>query len=307
MNVSKNCFEALTNFFNQTDILEFITKPLIINIFFNVVLTLSATLGNGLIILAILRSQNLQTPSYLLVTSLAFTDLLVGLVYHPLQIILSTHVLRYNARGVCEMISGYSFVTTFLCVLSFVMVLFISIDRNFAFSLRHRYRVVVTKKRVRLLIVVGWMLAFPLAFSSTSFSKDKSRPHVLVLMCVLGILLFSTCVFYIKAYRSLLIYASQVHAQQPPNVLQGNLNVVKYRKTFITMLVIFGCFLLCFVPFICSLVAIAYLGITIETLTSAFGSLSLLGLHSSLNPIIYLIRFRDIRQVSQRMLSNLVH
>ena len=57
------------------------TKLLMGVIFFNVVLVISATLGNAVIIVTILKSQNLQTPSYILITSLAFTDLLVGMLY----------------------------------------------------------------------------------------------------------------------------------------------------------------------------------------------------------------------------------
>ena len=42
---------------------DFFEKPLIGVIVLNVVLAVCATLGNGMIIVAILTSQNLQTPS----------------------------------------------------------------------------------------------------------------------------------------------------------------------------------------------------------------------------------------------------
>lgn len=297
------CFKVLTDFLNKPGVSEQIRTSGIANLIFNVVLTLTASVGNALISCAILSSQNLQTPSYLLITSLAFTDLLVGLVYHPLQISLIAHILNNNAKGVCQILPIYSFVITFLCVLSFMMVAFISFDRNLAFKLRHRYRFTVTKRRVRLLILLGWMLSLPFALTSIF---PQYQAHVPTLTCFLGILLVITCCSYVNAYRALHHAACRrIHVQQP-NELQGTFNILKYRKTLKTMVTVLVCLLLCFVPFICSLVVIVSYGVSFKTLSFTFASLTLLALHSSANPIIYIISFRDIRRrVNKLILDNL--
>ncbi|XP_031555561.1 melanocyte-stimulating hormone receptor-like [Actinia tenebrosa] len=298
------CFEELTKFLNKQGALEQVMTPSIVNLVFNVVLTLTASVGNSLINCAIFTTQNLQTPSYLLITSLAFTDLLVGLVYHPLQTLLMVHILNKNAKGVCQIISIYSFVITFLSVLSFLMVALISIDRNLAFNLRQRYRITVTKRRVRLVIYLGWMFSLPFGFSSIFL---QHQVHVPTLISFLGLLLLSTICFYVNAYRGLRHIGHTVHPPQP-NQLQSTFNVLKYRKTLKTMVIVLVCLLLCFAPFICSLVVIVSYGVSTATITFAFACLTLLALHSSINPVIYIIGFRDIRrQVRKQILDNLCH
>ncbi|KAK3735619.1 hypothetical protein QZH41_007402 [Actinostola sp. cb2023] len=98
MNKSETC-EILIYASYAIEEFDFFEKLLILNIFFNGFLTISATLGNGIIIVAILGSQGLQTPSYVLITSLAFTDILVGLVYHPFVIAMNAFVLQERMRS----------------------------------------------------------------------------------------------------------------------------------------------------------------------------------------------------------------
>ena len=53
----------------------------------NVILSLTAILGNFLILVALRKESSLHPPSELLYRCLATTDLLVGLVSQPLQVI----------------------------------------------------------------------------------------------------------------------------------------------------------------------------------------------------------------------------
>ena len=53
----------------------------------NVIFSLTATLGNFLILVALRKESSLNPPSKLLYRCLATTDLLVGLVSQPLQAI----------------------------------------------------------------------------------------------------------------------------------------------------------------------------------------------------------------------------
>jgi hypothetical protein len=120
------------------------------------------------------------------------------------------------------------------------------------------------------------------------------------------VLLSITCIFYIKAFRALHLYTVQVHAQQP-NPLPGNFDVVRYKKTLKTMLVVLGCLLLCYVPILCVIVPWAFQEIRKEAIVLLISSLTFGGLNSSINPVIYLIRFTDIRNACRQMLRNPVH
>lgn len=294
------CFGILTGFLNKPEVAENIRTPALANLVVNVILMLTASGGNFLINCAILSSQNLQTPSYLLISSLALTDLLVGVVYQPLQISFMVHVLNSNAKSICQILPIYSFVITLLCVLSFLMVAFISIDRNLALTLRQRYRLTVTKRRVLFFIILGWMMCFPFAFSSI-FLPYKA--HVSTLTCFLGLLLVISCCFYANAYRAVHGHACRrIHPQQP----NEGINIMKYRKTLKTMVIVLVCLMLCFAPFICSLVVMVSYGVTFTSLSLAFASLTLMALHSSVNPVIYVISFRDVRcRVKKQILDHI--
>ena len=128
--------------------------------FLYLIYAILAILGNGLVIVAILRSQNLQTPSYLLITSLAFTDFVVGLICYPFFSLINVFIMNKNMKAFCKsnvvMMVVYYFIIL-LMIVSLVMNTFISIDRYLALSLRHRYRIHVTKERVRFTILAGWL------------------------------------------------------------------------------------------------------------------------------------------------------
>ncbi|XP_031552568.1 beta-1 adrenergic receptor-like, partial [Actinia tenebrosa] len=271
---------------------EWVDAGNIINIFVNAILAVTATLGNGMIIVAILRSQNLQTPSYLLITTLAFADLLFGLMIHPLHIVGGTFFLQGNIRGLCAMASLYIFFGLFLGSVSVMIVTCISIDRYLALTLRHRYTIIVTKKRVRYMIVFVCVLAFLGAFPNI-FEKYFDIFSRAMFSCYMALLLI-TCVFYIKSFRALHLYTVQVHAQQP-NPLAINFDVVRYKKTLKTMLLVLACLLICYVPSICAFSMWKMLDNRKGELVVYFTTITLICLNSSINPIIYLIRFADIR------------
>ncbi|XP_031575323.1 histamine H2 receptor-like [Actinia tenebrosa] len=231
----ENCPKISQLFFENLSDNHFLKAPITINISLNAVLALTATLGNGMIIVAILRSQNLQTPSYLLITSLAFTDLLIGLVFHPLLSILNSYYLQGKVHEVCRMTKPVIFFGVLVGYGSMLMVTCISIDRYLALTLRHRYNVIVTKKRVCLSIVFAWSSVFLLAILNM---PEELFDIVFVAESFILLVLFSiTCVFYIKSFRALHLYTVQVQAQQP-NPLAGNFDIVKYKKTLKTMLVV---------------------------------------------------------------------
>ena len=285
------------------DVIKLFKDLAILGIVLNIIFTLTASLGNGMIIVAILTAQNLQTPSYLLITSLAFTDLLMGLVFHPLLGIANIFVIDNNIHPLCIIVKAFSFTFAFLGTLSLMMVTCISIDRYLALRLRHRYNIIVTKKRVRLLIVAVWVLAIAFASSTRIF------PHLYVFtyifVSILAIVLLAVAsVCYFKSFRELHLYTVQVHTQQQ-NQLAGNFDVVRYKKTLKTMLMILACILLCFVPIICSLAAVSAIGYRKETIVSHELSIRFLALSSSINPVIYLIRFTDIRIACRQMLEKL--
>ena len=277
---------------------------IILNIGINSIMAIAATLGNGMIIIAILRSQNLRTPSYLLITSLAFTDLLVGLVFQPLQSVSYILLMQNNIQSLCTVTSPYLFSFAFLTMISLLMMTCISVDRYSALTLRHRYPTIVTKKRVFIVIFALWIFAVILA--SLTMVDSQYKIVFIIYCCVASALLITTCVFYIKSFRALHHYTVQIQAQQP-NPSAGSFDVVRYKKTLTTMFVVLVCLLSCYAPLICALIARILFGFQKEVVFFFSLSLTFLCVNSSiLNPVIYLIRFADIRNAFYQLFRNLV-
>ena len=113
----------------------------------NIFLSVTAFLGNTLILVALHKENSLHPPSKLLLRCLAISDLCVGLVSEPLAVIfwMSTIFERWNFCRhifVSLVVTGY-----ILCGMSLLIMTAISVDRLLALSLGLKYRQVVTLKR----------------------------------------------------------------------------------------------------------------------------------------------------------------
>lgn len=309
---ANSCIQSYDAVFNN---IMNVSTILFISIIIDGILCILATLGNGLIIFSILRSSTLQTPSYLLITSLAFLDLLVGLVYFWPYMVLRVFYLQENAATICY-IFGTNFVLPsllFFAWVSLAMSALISCDRYLALHSKYRYRVIVTRRRVVIAVFIAWLSGLVFAIlrgGVIDYSINEMTGTNIIINVSLGFsLLLTSCIFYTLSFITLRHYTSQVNAQQP-NPLQGSFNVVKYKKTVNTMVIVLGCLVLCYVPlFIGSLLIRTgkfrvYSDSTYEMILQVF-AYSIFGLNSVINPLIYVKRFADVRQACRKAMNDL--
>ena len=135
-------------------------NQLIILSVLNIFLSITAFLENTLILVALHKDRSLHPPSKLLFRSLAITDLCVGIIVEPFQVGLWLSVV--NERwSICRFtftavaITGYIF-----CVMSFLTLPAISVDRLLALLLGLRYRQVVTLRRAYVAVSAFWVFSF---------------------------------------------------------------------------------------------------------------------------------------------------
>ncbi|CAH3169675.1 unnamed protein product [Porites lobata] len=102
----------------------------------NIFLSITAFLGNTLILVALHKETSLHPPSKLLYRNLAITDLCVGIIVEPLAVTYLTSAVK-ERWDVCHI----------LCVVSLVTLTAISVDRLLTLLLGLRYRQVVTYRR----------------------------------------------------------------------------------------------------------------------------------------------------------------
>ena len=233
---------------NSTSLVGMSAAFAALNTFFSI----TAILGNILILIALNKVTSICPPTKLLFRCLAVTDLCVGLITQPLftvMLLASSNVYEYVKD--IQMISSIV-----LCGVSLLTSTAISVDRLLALSLGLRYRYVVTLRRVRALIISFWFLV------GASFGcLFISGIHYFVFGVVMLISLLISAISYAKIYFRLRhqLLRVQGHVQQrqqlpPSGVVPTALNVARYKKTVSAITWVQLGLIACYSPFCATLV-----------------------------------------------------
>ena len=261
----------------------------------NISLSVSASLGNALILIALhIKVTSIYPPTKLFFRCLAVTDLCVGLISQPLSaIIYSRGISNRLLLHFFRQLAGAS--TYIFCTVSILTSTAISVDRLLALLLRMRYRHVVTLRRVRGVIICFWLLSCALGgWRYSTWGIEAARTAYLVLM----LLSFLTSVFsYIKIYLHLRHHQLQVqgHVQQvqPPNGGAAPLNIARYKKTVSSIAWVQFALIVCYLPF--SVVGMLFTYSKVGIAYFAIAAL-IVYFNSSLNPILYCWKIREVKQ-----------
>ena len=118
----------------------------------NILLSITAFVGNSLILIALHKDSSLHPSSKLLYRCLTTTDLLVGLVRQPL----TASGLMFSAHEhwiPCRYASTATFITSYvLCGVSLLTMTAIGVDRLLAILLQLKYKQIVTLKRTYIIL-----------------------------------------------------------------------------------------------------------------------------------------------------------
>ena len=211
------------------EVTEGIHNQLICLSVINSFLSITAFLGNTLILVALHKESSLHAPSKLLFRTLATSDLCVGIIQEPLVVttLMSTVNQRWNF---CRFAYDGTYLTAVtLCSVSLLTLTTISVDRLLALLLGLRYRQVVSLKRTYVTVTVFWVL--PIVSSTMNFLNH----HITVWWINIGLpLCLVISVFsYVKIFFALRHQQAQVqnhvHQGQPSQTVP--LNIARYRKT----------------------------------------------------------------------------
>ena len=259
----------------------------------NSFLSITAILGNALILVALRKESSLHPPSKHLLRTLTTTDLCVGLFVEPLNVTLIMLVMNEHWNICRYAIVAVSFVSHILCGVSLFTLTAISVDRLLALLLGLRYKQVVTLKRVSLMTIT-----FCVASTTSSTLKNVFNFIAGSLFVIIAVsLCLVTSVFsYTTIFLTLRHHQSQLqdHVQQPSQTNQ--LNIARYRKAVSTALWLQFMLVVCYLPYL------IFLTLTIHGEPSSSVSLgwsyfsTLVYLNSSLNPILYCWKIDEVRQ-----------
>ena len=266
---------------------------------------------NILTIHAIRKTLSLPNPLKALLLILAVSDLAVGLVVQPFYIAIMVRLIK-NQSPSSSINSWYSFFTNIFSWTSFFGVVAISVDRLLAIQLHLRYQALVTPKRIVAVVISIWVfsviLSFILAFSLIPINEIT----LVVLAVVMGLCFICTAIIYCKIYITVRRHTHQINVLQVPQqeTRNGELaNEVRQRKSAVGTFFIYLVFLICYLPEYCRLLLKILLHdpFNIRMFNQFyFFSWTLLFLNSSLNPLVYCWKMRNIRRTIINILRSIL-
>ena len=211
----------------------------------NIFLSITATLGNSLILAALRKESSLHPPSKLLYRCLATTDLLVGVVNHPLYATYWMSVVHKH-WSLCRYSFKLTGVTSYaLCSVSLLTLTAISVDRLLAMLLGLRYKEIVTLRRTYIILGIVWVvclitgLFFHLNYPIAAWGSLIGISFCLVI----------SIASYATIFRALRHHQAQIQDHVQEQSSQPNVpNMAQYRKVLHSALWVQLALVVCYVP-----------------------------------------------------------
>ena len=274
----------------------------------NFVFSLVATLGNLLVIRALMKNSTIPATVKKLFLSLAFSDLAVGLCSQLMTAVISAVMLKMASSGddlafFCPtVLIVRSYFTYLLAVASFLNVTVIAFDRLLAVSFHLRYQELVTPIRVTIVLVSLWLTSCVSAFLYIFLPKDIEMAAAVI--SVIGYVL--TAGAYVRIYKVVRYHQNQIYSQ---NQLQNTQTreAHKQRKSAYNSLFVSVVFLACYLPFLPCTILYSTNTSEISFLVAHFAAIFLIYLNSSLNPFVYCWRYPEIRQSVKSTVKQIFH
>ena len=233
--------KTVQELFCEAEFVRGVESELIFLSALNIFLSVTAFLGNTLILVALHKETSLHPPSKLLYRNLAITDLCVGIIVDPLFVSYWTSVVkeRWDICYYAELAASFSGLT--LCVVSLLTLTAISVDRLLALLLGLRYNQIDV----------------------------------------------------------------QSHAAQGQPSQGVPLNIARYRKAVYSALWVQGTLGICYLPYNIAVVLTPQRGMPLSIYLARNLAFSMVLLNSSLNPLLYCWKIREVRQAVKETLRQL--
>ena len=282
--VDENCTSDL----NQVSTSVWLTCTFALLSALNIFLSITALLGNALILVALHKESSLHPPTKLLFRCLAATDLSTGLISQPLFAV----AVIARITGINSLDKGYVVTGFILCGISVFTSTAISVDRLLALLLGLRYRQVVTLRRTRAVIVGFSVICVP-SGTMHLWSPGISNYWIgVIFLTVLSLIISISS--YMKIYLKLRQHQAQVQGQ--PNGGEITINIAGYRKTVSSIAWVQLALVICFAPYVIVFMLLKMYSNKTLIFVVHLATVTLVYLNFSLNPILYCWKIEEVRQ-----------
>ena len=261
----------------------------------NFIFSTVAAFANILAIRALWKASSMPANIKKFFLSLAVSDLAVGLFAQLMYAV----VLRMAADGghnfdlLCPTILTVCYFFLFLlgCT-SFLNVTAIAVDRLLAITLHLRYQELVTSRCVTIALVSIWIAS---VVTASLFVAVTSGSAIVMVICeFVGILL--TTVAYIHIYRAVRYHQNQIQSQLQQQNAQA-MTLFREKKAALNAMHFYVIFVACYLPNLCSTILFVTDISPISLWLAVHATIFFVLLNSSLNPVVYCWRYREIRQI----------
>ena len=280
----------------------------------NAIFAVVATLTNGCIVTAIVRTPSLHSPSNILLGCLSLTDFLTGLVVQPSVVVVSALMARsrddianieIHMTNVCTAFTFYVFVTAILSSMTLLNLTAISVDKYLALRLHLRYRELVTAQRVAIVEAVflcgSIAVAVILMFYQTISAVIAGIVGAGICLPISFVAKMNVFVIVRQHERKIvqdIMVSSRLRGQQVTVA-----DISKIKKNSRTVLSMWAVLFVCVGPFMGAIIAFAVKGFTVYVNMAFNISVTIMFINSSINPFLYGRRISEVRQAVLRLFS----
>ena len=256
------------------------------NCILNAPLMLLSIIGNALVLVAILRTPSIRSPSVIFLCNLAVSDLLVGLVVEP------AYIAEQIVRTVTVPQKAVKTMGFAGCSVSLWTITAITVDRFLALHYHLQYPNLMTTSRAIYTIVTIWCIITLFSFSVLWSPRIY---YFLGAFCI-TICLLVCLVCFIKIYRIVLRHQLQIHVQQQAVENSTDTNKQQIRQSIRSAKNVFIYFLamiLCYSPLLIGVIISGFTSVDLKVIwtfpvTVAF-------VNSFINPFLYCWRMTELR------------
>ena len=295
----KACFFLKINLDKTSDV--FIAN--ILTCILNLMFSLITCVGNSVILHAIRKSHDLHSPSCILLGCLAATDLLVGVICQPFLVAFNIAELVGYFSVYCTLRMVQSISSWITAGVSSLILAAVSVDRLLALTLHLRYHMIVTVPRVFLTVFMTWV-----AFITGVMLRFWISNWMVFPMVSLPLTFIVTALSTSKIFQIVRRHQRQINDQNVAGLsLQTNtVNVLKCRKSAVTVLYVYGLFLLTYLPVCVTMIMETFIGYTTDVKIAYYYATTAVFINSLLNPLVYCWRIKEIRRAVKDALRNLL-
>ena len=255
---------------------------------------------NAVVVIAVKQRRELQRHSYILLSHLAVTDLLMGVVGLPLFAAVDALVARqFMLEYACTLDLVNGFFIYLLALSSLYHLTAIAWERYVAVQKWMDYKVIVTKSRLRKLSIISWLLAAFAASSALVTALAGVDNEILEKWHIVINVIAAACLILI-GYFYVMVYLG-IRNRKISNVT----TLVRAKREFKvakTTALLTAALVLSYFPAIGSIIlGKVFPAVRTTSVSRLFVMLTLL--NSLLNPVLYCFRDRKFRIAVQELLG----